>query len=153
PANAGLGVGIQYFGLPSGQMGCPPTCTSNADCGNLGLCFFGNCVVCNVTIGDSCNNADYATAEVPIAPLSPAQPMALSNTIAVHGPSTQTPTAPALAGAIQYAKTWKTSHPSHNVVVVFATDGDPSECPPTDIPSIANIAAAGVSGNPSIKTF
>ncbi len=40
-------------------------------------------------------------------------------------PST-TPTRPALEGVIMYVKVWATSHPSDKVIVVLATDGDPS---------------------------
>src|SRR5262249_32794124 len=91
PMNASLGVGIQYFALPASQ-GCPASCSSNSDCGNLGLCFLSMCVICNVGGGDSCNISDYAKAEVPIAPLNPAQAMALSNSINGHSPATGTPT-------------------------------------------------------------
>lgn len=148
PTNAGLGVGIQFFGLaPSG--GPPPFCNIDADCGAFAPCFFNQCL--GGGGGDSCAASDYAVADVEIAPLSVAQASALSSSVNAHSPSTSTPTAPALQGAIQHAQTWGAAHPDHTVIVVFATDGDPTECTPLDIPSIANIAAAGA--NSGIKTF
>jgi hypothetical protein len=90
---------------------------------------------------------------VEIAPLAAAQVSALTTSINGHGPTTNTPTGPALQGAINHSKAWAMAHPTHKVAVVFATDGDPTECDPMDIPSIANIAQAGVNGNPSVPTF
>jgi hypothetical protein len=153
PANAGLGVGIQYFALTPG-MACTPFCTVDADCGAFGPCVFGVfCAGCSGGAGDSCNAADYSVAAVEIAPLAAGQSSALSSSIDAHSPSTNTPTGPALDGAIKHAKSWAMAHPSHNVVVVLATDGEPTECAPQDIPSIANLASVGVSGNPSVDTF
>jgi hypothetical protein len=37
--------------------------------------------------------------------------------------------------------------------VVFATDGDPTECSPQDPAAIAQFAAHGLTGSPSIKTY
>ncbi len=151
PSNAALGVGIQYF--PLGPPVCPPFCTTNADCGNYGPCAVFFCVGCLVAGGDSCVVADYATPAVEIATLNNVQVNKLVTSINMNGPTNNTPTGPALAGAIQHAKDWAMTHPSHEVVVVLASDGVPTECSPVDIPSIANIAAAGVNGSPSINTF
>jgi hypothetical protein len=151
PTNAGLGVGIQYF--PLAPPVCSPFCASNADCGNYGPCAGFFCVGCLVAGGDSCVINDYATPAVEIAALNAVQAGKLVTSINMNGPTNNTPTAPALSGAIKHAKAWATAHPSHDVVVVLASDGIPTECDPTDIPSIAGIAAAGVNGNPSIKTF
>ncbi len=147
PANAGLGVGIQFFGLTPGNV--PSSCVTDADCGAFGPCFFNQCF--GAGAGDSCVASDYAVPDVEIAPLSAAQSSALSSSVDAHSPSTSTPTAPALQGAIQHAQAWGGAHPDHTVIVVFATDGDPTECTPQDIPSIAGIAATGASAG--IKTF
>ncbi len=130
PKSAGIGVGIQYFGLKGSG-------------GGGGFGGGGK---------DSCNAADYAKPEVAIAAL-PGNAAAIIASVGKHGPTTSTPTSPALQGAIDYAKTYAASHPGHTVVAVLATDGEPTECSPTDIPSIANIAAAGASGNPKVLTF
>jgi len=68
-------------------------------------------------------------------------------------PDGLTPSAPALQGAIDEATSYTAANPDHAVAVVLATDGFPTECTPRDIPSIAAIAASGVSATPSIKTF
>lgn len=152
PANAGLGAGIQYFPI-TGASNCSPTCVTNADCGAYGPCFLGICFACVPGGSDSCAPADYAVAQVPIAPLGPAQATALANSINGQTVSGNTPTGPALQGALSHAQNWAIAHPSHNVVVVLATDGDPTECTPSDIPGIANIAASVANGSPPVKTF
>ena len=124
PTNAGIGVGIQYFGLNS-------------------LFGFG---------GSSCTPSDYAKPEVEMAPL-PGVEAAILSSLGAHSPSTDTPTGPALQGAIDHARAWQAANPSHVVVVVLATDGLPTACAPQDIPSIAAIAAAAAAGKPSLRTF
>ena len=54
--------------------------------------------------------------------------MRTSQTMVAPARSTATPTSAALDGAIIHAKDWQTAHPAELTVVVFATDGDPSEC-------------------------
>ena len=51
------------------------------------------------------------------------------------------------------ANAFAVANPGHSVVAVLATDGIPDECNPNDIPTIAKIAAQGLAGSPSIKTF
>ena len=102
---------------------------------------------------DSCTVNDYATPAVEIAPLTVTQQQAIANSLVAHGPTTNTPTAPALQGAINHCKTWGTAHPDHVVITILATDGDPTACSPQDIPGIAAIAATGVSGTPKVLTF
>ncbi len=153
PSAAGLGVGLQYFGLSAGGMTCPTMCTTDTDCGACGPCqnfgFFGICA--GAAAGDSCTASDYATPEVEIAPL-PGVAQSIISSIAAHSPNTSTPTSAALQGAVDHAKAWQTSHPNHVVVAVLATDGDPSECD-TDLGHINAIAAAGFSGTPKVRTF
>ena len=126
PASAGLGIGIQYFGLGAGGGWLPS--------------------------GSSCTVADYAKAEVEIAAL-PGVKAAMVSSLAAHSPTTDTPTAPALQGAIEHAKAWQAAHPTHVVVVAFATDGLPSACSPQDIPSIAAFAATAFGAKPAIRTY
>lgn len=153
PQAAGLGVGINYFGLSSGGS-CPSSCMTSADCGACGPCvgavpmfnFPGICAA-----SDSCNWSDYAGAEVEIAEL-PGAAGAIKSSIGMHSPSTGTPTHPALQGAINHAKGWANAHPGHVTVVVLATDGVPSGCN-EDIGAIADIAELGFTVNPSIRTF
>jgi hypothetical protein len=155
PATSGIGMGLQFFGLPQPSVpGCSAfPCSKDADCGN-------GCTVCmpqglcqapfNPDV-DSCDAVDYAWAEVPIQPL-PGAGNAILTSIAAHAPGTNTPTAPALQGAIDHATAWQKAHPGRLTVVAFATDGLPSECD-LDPAHLAAIATAGYVGAPSIKTF
>ena len=160
PASTGVGVGIQYFPLSSGIMCNPdPFCFVDGDCGPqaCGPCFGavppnlpGFCM--GALDGDSCVVADYATPDVAIAEL-PGVATAITGSMMAHSPSGGTPTAPALQGAIDHATGHAVANPDHVVIVVLATDGDPTSCSPTDIPGIQNIAASGFNANPSIITF
>lgn len=103
------------------------------------------------TQADSCTASDYSNPAVPIAVL-PGAAGAISSALAAKSPNGNTPTSAALQGAIDQAKTYANANPGHTVVVVFATDGLPTECD-TTISDITAIAAAGLSGSPSIETF
>ena len=100
----------------------------------------------------SCNASDYAKPEVAIAPL-PANAQAITASVAKHGPTPSTPTFPALTGAVSYAQTYAAANPAHTVAVVLATDGEPTECAPLDIPSVAGVAAKGLTGPQKVLTF
>jgi hypothetical protein len=151
----GIGIGIQYFGLPDPSVhGCAQqSCVVDGDC-------MMGCTTCmpqglcesdfNPDV-DSCEGVDYAWADVPIQKLPGVGPAIISS-IASHTPGTNTPTAPALQGAIQYASAWAIANPTHVTVVAFATDGEPSECD-QDLNDINAIAAAGFGATPSIQTF
>lgn len=121
------------------------------DCGGgLGTC---KPIVSSYCVNqDTCTAGDYATPAVEIALLNAAAGP-LGAAIDAKSPNGATPTAPALDGAIAHAKSWASAHPDHKVVTVLATDGLPTECDPTDINQIANLAQAGVNGTPSILTF
>lgn len=155
PSTDGIGMGIQYFGLGEPSVkGCYVIeCTSDADCtGGCGPC--NSSGVCTSPYNpdiDSCDPLDYAWADVPIQPL-PGVGNFIIGSMTMHAPGTNTPTAPALEGAIHYAKKWAQKNPSHIVVVAFATDGEPSECD-VDTNHLNTIAADGFLGAPSIKTF
>ena len=105
---------------------------------------------------DSCTASDYAHPDVAIAPLpGVATAIAQSLTNASHGPGNGgglTPTQAALQGAENYAKTWAQAHTDHVVIVVFATDGQPTECD-TTTSVITNIAKAAATGTPKVLTF
>ncbi len=154
PEAAGIGVGIQYFPLDGGlSCSAVPFCSTDADCGDpgcgpcMGLGGFGACI----GGGDSCVVADYATPDVGIGVL-PGNAAALSASMGSHGPTGNTPTKPALEGAIDYATAWANQNPGHATIVVLATDGDPNVCD-SDLPAINAIASAGANGTPKILTF
>ncbi|NUO52454.1 MAG: VWA domain-containing protein [Polyangiaceae bacterium] len=156
PASDGIGVGIQYFGLPiSSDPGCfAIPCTSDDDC-------TGTCTLCHPIAGvctspfngdeDSCEPLDYTWAEAPIATL-PAGANPILSSLQMHNPGTNTPTMPAIVGAVTYAKQWQIDHPDHYTVVAFATDGDPAICD-IDLDNINQVAADAFAGTPSIRTF
>ncbi len=148
PNLSGFSVGLQYFGINGPS--CPLTCTTNTDCGAGNLCLSNLCL-CLTAGADSCDAAVYATPDVEIAPL-PGAASALVASINAHSASTGTPTSAALQGAIDHARAWAQAHPSHVVVDVLATDGDPAACD-TDLGHINAIAAAGLNGNPKVLTF
>jgi hypothetical protein len=128
PKSAGIEAGLGFFGIGGGSGG-----------GSRGG---GN---------SSCTAADYANPVVPIAALPPnANPIA--GAIGMQSPGSNTPTEPALHGAINYAAEWAQQHPTHKVIVVFATDGLPNGCNST-VAGAAAIAAAGVKGPPPIQTY
>jgi hypothetical protein len=151
PSAAGTEVGIQYFALADMGGTCPVSCTVDADCAACaGFCFGNTCFAGGG--GDSCTAADYAKPDVEIAPL-PGVAGAITTSLANHGPTTSTPTAPALQGAVDHAKAWAMAHTDRKVVAVFITDGVPTECNPMDQAGISAIAGAALAGTPSIETF
>ncbi len=128
PKSAGMEVGLGFFGIGSSSSG-----SHNG----------GN--------DSSCTVADYASPVVPIAAL-PSNAMPIATAIGKESPSGNTPTEPALHGALDYASQWAQQNPTHKVIVVFATDGLPNGCNST-VAGAAAIAAAGVKGPPSILTY
>lgn len=153
-------------------------CTNNQECGNAGPCTnLGQCandaatlclpigaqcpgnkgqcvqVTDSVCLSvDSCEVADYASPAVPIEVLPAAAP-ALIASMTGTDPEGATPTGPALQGAIDHASDWAVANPTHKVVALLATDGLPTECSPLDNDGLAQIAAAGLAGDPSVSTF
>ncbi|MCL2450146.1 MAG: hypothetical protein FWD17_14460 [Polyangiaceae bacterium] len=130
----GTSCGMDGNGFSIGT--CPQTPLTTSTCGR----------------GDSCTAADYATYAVPVAAL-PGAAAAVITSLGAHSPNGNTPTAAALTGVIDGAQAYARAHPTDTVVAVLATDGQPDECTPTDTAGIAQIAAAGLAGTPSIKTF
>jgi hypothetical protein len=158
PEAAGIGVGLQYFPLqgtiPSACQMCM-NCACVFDCGCSGCgstCMNGVCTsTCTSFI--SCQPADYGTAAVEIAPL-PGNATAIINSIDSMTLEQSTPTRPALEGALTHARDWALAHPGHKVVVVLATDGEPSGgCPLNGIFDAKVIAQLYFSGTPSIPTY
>lgn len=103
----------------------------------------------------ACVGDGYTSALLPIAPLPGAAPQ-LTNLLNKRAPVVggDTPTRPALAGALSYAKQWATvpAHASGTTIVLLATDGEPTICG-TDTSAIASLATSAFKGTPSIRTF
>lgn len=127
----------------------------------------GACVETTASIcfhGTQCDAAAYATPAVEIVPLSTGAESVLSS-IEAQVPDGDTPSAPALRGAITHAQEWATANPGHTVVAVLATDGLPTECLPDSVSfsgtvptqalveEVASIAQDGVFATTSVPTF
>lgn len=100
---------------------------------------------------DLCNPQSYAVLDVPIGTL-PANSFALTNSLPSSPLGTNTPTYPALMGVLQAATSYQDTYPTHKVVVVVATDGDPTSCPPLTIDDIAILAQKARNYN-GVRTF
>lgn len=111
----------------------------------VGLQYFGLGLA-----GVSCTPEDYAMPEVEIAAL-PDNADAIVNSISAHVPSSVTPTPPALQGALMHATSYKMQHPTHAVVVLLVTDGEPDFCGLID--DTAAAAQTSLNATPSIPTY
>lgn len=101
--------------------------------------------------GDDCNFADYANLNVPIGTL-PMNAAALKASIDAEEPQGGTPTFGALKGALFAATTYQDANPTHKVIVVIATDGDPTSCTDTSKTGIANLAKSAYNYN-GVQTY
>jgi len=129
PRAVGTGVGIQYFPYHGSIAGPDPGVPSS-----------------------SCYVPNYATPEVEIG-LLPGNASAIVQSIQSHAPTTFTPTAAALEGAIQHMQAWGAAHPGRQPAVVLVTDGFATECDPQDPSLIAELAKAAYDGSPRVVTF
>jgi hypothetical protein len=129
PVAAGLGVGIQFFPYKGTVEGPDPNQPSS-----------------------SCYVPNYETPEVEIGML-PGNNVALIAAVGAHAPTTFTPTAAALQGALQHMQKWAPAHPGRQAAVVLVTDGFPTECDPQDTALIAQIAEAAFEGSPRVLTY
>jgi hypothetical protein len=101
--------------------------------------------------GSGCDVGAYAMPTVSIAPL-PGNTSAIQNAIAGIMPGGNTPTVPALQGALQFARTYTENTPGRAASVVLVTDGYPNGCAST-IAAAAMVAQQAYEGTPSTKTY
>lgn len=102
--------------------------------------------------GDMCDAINYAALDVPIGVL-PANAFALTNSIPFDALGWGTPMHAGLKGVLMAATAYQDAHPTHKVIVVLATDGNPSpECPPTAIDEVAELAKSALGYN-GVRTF
>jgi uncharacterized protein YegL len=111
----------------------------------VGLVFFPN------NKSDDCIPADYANLDVDVAPL-PGNKVLLQDKIDATSPTGMTPTWGALKGALQAATSYQDANPTHKVIVVLATDGDPTSCTDTDSAVIAALAKSARNYN-GVQTY
>ena len=154
------------------------TCSLIKDCTGGNYCAAGPtapttaCMNCNTFPGychlrDRCDAAYYATPDVAVGTLdgtTGGQAATLNTSLTGHSPAGYTPTGPALAGALMFARARIAAMPTHRVAVVLVTDGlpggflpgfPPAECMPGDIAGISALAsgAMGAGGSPAVPTF
>lgn len=97
-----------------------------------------------------CQPESYDPPQVPLTSL--ANPSALVDDMQAQFPGGDyTPTWAGLYGALLYANDLQDQNPDHVVIVVLASDGDPTTCN-TDIPSIAELADTAYQYN-GVRTF
>ncbi len=118
---------------------------------SVGLLYFPNFQT------DDCVVTDYTSLDVDIGEL-PSNSTLLVNSINSHAPHGSTPTYGALKGALIKATAYQDLNPTHKVIVVLASDGDPGGCYSSanpdwdDIPTIAAQAAGAYSYN-GVQTY
>lgn len=154
-----------------------PLCNEQADCAGLpttacdqiGICETQP-IVCSATLGCppgagacvafpyGCQNQTRCEPEAYSAPAVEISAAAtrgaeLIGSLASQVPNGLTPTAPALAGALEHARVWAEANPGRQVVTVLATDGFPTQCAPLDIEAIAETARAAAQAPTPVRTF
>lgn len=99
-----------------------------------------------------CAPAAYAAPAIPISSDAERSDRVFASLEAVQLRG-NTPTGPALAGALEQAQSWAADHPGRQVVAVLATDGLPTDCDPLDTTNLAAIVAGANSGPNPARTF
>lgn len=102
--------------------------------------------------GTSCAPERYHEESLPISSASEMVGGVLARLEAVT-PGGQTPTAPALAAALELAAKHAKKHPDRSVVVLLASDGMPTACNPLDAAALANLAKLALSGPGHVRTL
>ncbi len=115
-----------------------------------GIGFFGASGVGEDNL--DCDVTQYSTPKVPIGPVAMTGDQ-IVQAIDDTPPAGFTPTYPALDGALQYAKSWAKKNPGRRTVVVLVTDGYPTQCAPTTISGIAELAKTGYQTAPPVRTY
>ena len=97
-----------------------------------------------------CSPDDFAAPDVELKPLGKNAP-ALAVALAATKPSGGTPTEPALAGAITYARAQMLADASKKISIVLVTDGNPTVCATLD--GTIAVASEGAKGTPEVLTY
>ena len=134
----------------------------------MGLRFFGDGHSADEQNSPECVPATYAVPHVPIEDFATAAAAIRADMQTMGGTSSsnsnlggQTPWQPALQGVLEYAQDWQKNHPERITVVLFVTDGYPTECN-TNMVAIQTTVGEfywGVQGDyntvgmPGIRTF
>ncbi len=98
-------------------------------------------------LSNECSVSGYAAPAVAMRALPDSSTFATA--MNANSPGGNTPTLPALTGAIQYAQSVQNANPLDKVAVVLVTDGEPNDCNST-VNAVANEAS---SVSTTIPTF
>jgi von Willebrand factor type A domain len=102
---------------------------------------------------ESCDFTLYDDLVVPVGELPGNAPALVASIDAEDPNGADTPTYGALKGALFNATAYQDANPTHKVIVVFASDGDPNGCGAQDaIPEIAALASSAVNYN-GVQTY
>ncbi|WP_437591002.1 vWA domain-containing protein [Sorangium sp. So ce1000] len=114
---------------------------------NVGLTYFPRS-----SNGQSdCDHTSYDELAVAIGEL-PLNTPELTASIQSTSPGGGTPMRPALQGVLTNATAYKDANPAHKVIVVLATDGDPSGCSGNTVASTAEMAQRALRYN-GVQTY
>jgi hypothetical protein len=116
----------------------------------VGLQFFNHTGSSNQPTVD-CDPTMYSTPAVEIGDVATTGPQIVTalDAIVLGG---QTPSVPALQGAITHARAWQVQNPTRQTVVLLVTDGLATQCD-TSATVFAQTATDGMSGDPPIRTY
>jgi hypothetical protein len=109
----------------------------------LGLQFF--------PLGSACADDKYLNPAVGLAPLPMIGPK-IKSVLSATAPAGDTPTLPALRGAIEYARAARLADPKSRVFVALATDGAPNTCS-SSTSAVVEAAKSGAQNDPQVLTF
>jgi len=98
-------------------------------------------------LSNECNVAGYAAPAVSMRALPDSTSFAAA--MNANEPGGNTPTLPALKGAIQYAQSVQNANTGGKVAVVLVTDGEPNDCSST----VSAVASEAASASSTIPTF
>lgn len=102
-------------------------------------------------LGSKCAPSSYVAPAV-FAKDLPADAELVLDSLAAQKPSGETPTRPALYGAIEFSRALMLAEPTRRVVVAVVSDGAPLSCESTPA-SVAEVAGDGATGTPQVLTF
>ena len=95
---------------------------------------------------DQCNSSAYYAPAVTMSALP--NTTAFSSSLAATSPSGDTPTLPALTGALDFAKDLKKADAGLKAAVVLVTDGEPAGCS-SSISNVSNVAGLAAKSVPT----
>ena len=151
PQSAGLGVGLATF--PGARQGLHQGQRVRRQAGDLWAQAGGGEVTarpryCTDMGGETCAPALYQAPIVPVAELPGVRP-ALEAALAAVVPEGATPTTPAAEGALGHLRARATASAARKQLLVLATDGMPSMCPPNSVETAAAALMAAETASPA----